>query len=183
MTCSNAYSCWLNAHPVLAWGLLVVLALIILGLIVYSIRSAFLMAKMDREAAERRAEEHRENEALSRRMWRTIRMGEEWGVDVSDLRQTREEFDFRRKAARALHNQRLNIFFPLLPVGMLCTFLSFILVTWVELAVGAIFLLAVIWAAIQWGRYLWLKHLVKLVLADFERRSAPSASSDAGTQA
>lgn len=179
MTCSTASSCWLNIHPVPAWGLLVILVLITLGLIIYSIRSAFLMAQMDREAAERRAEEHRENEALSRRMWRTIRMGEEWEVDVSDLRQTREEFDFRRKAARALHNQRLNVFFPLLPVGMLCTFLSFILVTWVELAVGAILLLAVIWAAIQWGRYLWLKYVVRLVLDDFARRSVPSVPPDA----
>jgi hypothetical protein len=77
MTCSTAYSCWLNAHPVLAWGFLIILALVILAMIVYSIRSAFILAKMDREAAARRAEEHRENEALSRRMWRTIRMGEE----------------------------------------------------------------------------------------------------------
>ena len=179
MTCSTAYSCWLTAHPVVAWGLVIVAALLVLGLLGYSIRSAFILAKMDREAAERRAEEHRENEALSRRMWRTIRMGEEWGVDVSDLRQTREAFDFRRKAARVLYRQRLNIFFPLVPVGMLCTFFSFIMIAWVEWTVIAIFLLAVIWAMIQWGRYLWLKHLVKLVLADFARREAKASPSDA----
>lgn len=106
-----------------------------------------------------------------------------WGVDVSDLRQTREEFDFRRKAARALYRQRLNIFFPLLPVGMLCTFLSFVLIPWVEWTAIVLFLLATIWAAIQWGRYLWLRHLIKLVLADFARRSATSAPPDASAHA
>lgn len=183
MTCSTAYSCWLNTHPVVAWGLLIVLALLILGLIGYSIRSAFILIKMDREAAEQRAEEHRENEALSRRMWRTIRMGEEWGVDVRNLRQAREEFDFRRKAARVLYRQRLNIFFPLVPAGMLCSFLSFVLIPWIEWTAIAVFLLAAIWAVIQWGRYLWLRHLIKLVLADFARRSATSTPPDASAHA
>lgn len=183
MACSTSYGCWLNAHPVIAWLLLGVLCLLLLALVAYSIRSAIHLYKMDREAEARQAEEHRENEALSRRLWRTIRMGEEWNIDVSELRQMREEFNFRRKAARILYRRRLNIFFPLLPIGMLCLFFSFIMIAWVEWTIIIVFFLAVIWAATQWGRYLWLKHLVKLVLADFARQSAPAVPPDASAHA
>lgn len=183
MACSTTFSCWVNAHPAIAWLILGVLCLLILTMIISSVRSAIHLYKMDREDEARREEAYRESKALSRQLWRTIRLGEEWNIDVTELRQTKEEVDFRRKAARVLEHQILYIFFPALPVALLGVFLSLVLIEWVEFVSMAIFLLATIWAAIQWGRYLRLRHLVKLVLADFARRSTPSAPPDASAHA
>ena len=179
MTCSTTLGCWINAHPVVAWVILGVIVVLIILMIISTVRSMIRLYKMDREAEARREESYRESKALSRQLWRTIRQSEEWNIDVTELRQAKEEVDFRHKAARFLEHRIVLIFFPALPIALVSVFLSFVLVEWVEFVSLALFMLAAIWGLIQWGRYRWWKRQIKLILDDLAQR--PATPPDAST--
>lgn len=181
MTCSTALSCWMNAHPVVSWVLLGMLCLLILLMIISTVRSMIRLYKMDQEAEAQHEESYRESKALSRRLWRTIRQGEEWDIDVTELRQAKQEVDFRRKAARFLEHREALILVPAFPLALVSAFFLFIMVLWVEVLSLAIILLAVIWGLIQWGRYRWWKRQIILILNDLAQR--PAAPPDASVHA
>ena len=177
MGCSTISSC-LNTYPAITWGLIGVLVLITLWLFVSLIRNVFLRMKMDLEEAAQRAEEYRENEALSRRLWRAIRIDEEWNRDVTQLRQIKDEVDFRRKAARTLEHQVLLIFSPFVPIALVCIILALLPFEWTKLIAVAIGFLEGIWTLVQYGRFRWLRHQVRQVLLEFQQQRL--LSSDAG---
>ena len=157
-----------------AWVILGVIIVLIILMIIATVRSMIRLYKTDREAEAQREESYRESRALSRRLWLTIRQGEEWNLDVTNLRQAKQEVDFRRKAARFLEHRSALIFIPAFPVGLISALCLFIPVMWVEWVSLAIILLAGAWGLIQWGRYRWWRRQVVLILADLERQSADS---------
>ena len=139
--------------------ILVLFALI--AAVLFAVRQGIRFYQDVREQEAREQEEHREHIALSRRMWQTIRQGEEWGVDVSGLRQARNTFDFTRKASAFLTHKRtrasLPILFSLVPMVPFELLPLRIVVGWIGEVLLAVMFLLWIWSGILFFRYFRLK--------------------------
>ena len=163
--CSFPLSCWLNAHLVVTWLIAGGIGVLCLVLLIASIRAAYRLYQSLKETEAQQAEKRREEQAFHRRAWRTIRMAEEWDVDVTELRQHVGNMKLRQRIRDALLYQRYRVLAPmalgftLMTVGSIgmvsVAWVSWLI--WLFYGLSAAVILLLLWAGWQLVVYVQLK--------------------------
>ena len=149
---------------------------LLLGLLAYVIRLAVADWKENRELEARIAEQHRENKAFSLTLQRAIWEGQEWEVDVSNLRAAKDAFDFLWKSQRALRVYQMRIGTPL-GLAVIPLFIEVVLplhvaASWVTLALTGVTLMLLAWAFVRWLKYRRFKKAVAQIQAELDKRAS-----------
>jgi Flp pilus assembly protein TadB len=158
--------------------LLIVSLLALVAVLIFAARQGIRLYREAREQEARDREERRESIALSRRMWRTIRQGEEMGIDVTDLRQARNTLDFTRKADAFLNHKRTNAILPLafaiIPVLFYALVPFQMIVGWFGWSLLGVILLLCLWSGLLLFRYSRLKRTIVRLITEQEAILLPS---------